>query len=194
MKTISKTNIEEQIIKKSRFIGIVTPITSEEEIPMKLQQVKNQYKNATHYCFAYRIDNKEKCSDDGEPSKTAGLPILNILKNLELTNILCIVIRYFGGIKLGAGGLIRAYSNTAKLVCTHATTSNLITGIYFQLSFAFDQQKIVDSILKDSTIIQKEYTNHITYSCKIEKIQFPAIQQQCNRWKIPIIIQKQDYL
>ena len=108
MKSIQKEITSEIIINKSRFITILTNINDIDKVKEKLEEIKKKYKDATHYCYAYIINNHEKCSDNGEPSGTAGMPILNVLKQNDLTNILCVVIRYFGGIKLGAGGLIRA--------------------------------------------------------------------------------------
>ena len=109
IKETTKNTIE---IKKSKFITILYRINNVEEVNTILYKVSSKYSDATHVCYAYILNNIEKCSDNGEPSGTAGLPILNVLKKKNLTNILAIVIRYFGGIKLGAGGLVRAYSNS----------------------------------------------------------------------------------
>ena len=100
------------IIKKSKFITKLYKINNINEINNILYNLKKEYKDATHVCYAYILNEIEKCSDDGEPNKTAGLPILNVLKKNQLNYILAVVIRYFGGIKLGAGGLVRAYSNS----------------------------------------------------------------------------------
>lgn len=97
------------IIKKSKFICILSNVSNIKEAEEILDQVKLEHKKATHFPYAYIIDNNIKKSDDKEPLNTAGLPILNVLQKKELNNILCIVVRYFGGIKLGHGGLIRAY-------------------------------------------------------------------------------------
>ena len=109
-------NINTIIINKSKFIALIYYIDNINEINNLLDKVKKEYKDATHYCYAYILDNSEKANDDGEPTGTAGLPILNVLKKENLNHVLCIVVRYFGGIKLGAGGLIRAYSNATKEV------------------------------------------------------------------------------
>lgn len=103
-------------IKKSKFIGLYYEVTNVEEIPSILNELKKEHKKARHIPYAYKIDNQVKKSDDKEPSGTAGLPILNIIEKNNLNNTLIVIIRYFGGIKLGAGGLIRAYANTAKEV------------------------------------------------------------------------------
>lgn len=104
------------IIDKSKFITTLYPVDTVEEANEILAVARKKYYDATHNCYAYVIDNGniQKCSDDGEPSKTAGFPMLDVLKKNDLTNILAITTRYFGGIKLGAGGLIRAYSSSVS--------------------------------------------------------------------------------
>ena len=117
MQSIKSITIEENEIKKSRFIAVLYPVKTEEEIVASLNDAKTRFSNATHYCYAYILgDNQEiqKSSDDGEPNKTAGVPMLEVLKKQNLTNVLAVVVRYFGGIKLGAGGLIRAYASAVK--------------------------------------------------------------------------------
>jgi len=103
-----------EIIKKSKFIGYIYDVEDEKQIKKIIENLKKENKKATHITYAYIIDNKEKYFDDAEPKGTAGLPILTNLKRNNLNNILLIVVRYYGGIKLGAGGLIRAYSKTAS--------------------------------------------------------------------------------
>ena len=122
MKSIEKNIEETYIINKSKFITKLYRIESEEEILNILDNLKKEYKDATHICYAYIISNTKRFNDDGEPGGTAGIPILNVLENNELDYILAVVIRYFGGIKLGAGGLVRAYSN-----CVSETVKNNIT-------------------------------------------------------------------
>ena len=101
-------------IKKSKFIGLYYHVDSVEEVNSILESLKKEHKKARHIPYAYKIDNTAKKSDDKEPSNTAGLPIYNILERKILDHALVVVIRYFGGIKLGAGGLLRAYSNAAN--------------------------------------------------------------------------------
>ncbi len=105
----------EIIEKKSKFIGILVRAESEDEIKTFLQDLKKEHKKATHICWACRLKTPfyEKALDDGEPSGTAGRPILNVLQKKDLQNVAIFVIRYFGGIKLGAGGLVRIYSKVA---------------------------------------------------------------------------------
>lgn len=106
----------EIVINKSRFISIMMPISNDSEVKDILKNLTKEFPKATHYCYAYRVSGKEKSSDDGEPSGTAGRPMLEFLSNNLLDNILVVVIRYFGGIKLGAGGLLRAYVDSCRSV------------------------------------------------------------------------------
>lgn len=113
--TIAKNTTYEQTIKKSRFICSIARVSSEEEAQQFIASIQTANKKATHNCFAYMIgdnDQIQRESDNGEPSGTAGIPILESLKLAKIHNVVAVVTRYFGGIKLGAGGLIRAYSNT----------------------------------------------------------------------------------
>ena len=151
------------IIKKSKFITKLYRLNTLDDINNILNELRLKYKDATHICYAYIINSQEKCSDDGEPSGTAGIPILNILKKNNLTNILAVVIRYFGGIKLGAGGLSRAYSNSVNDTLKLASITELIYGYLVEFEFAYDQVKLVDYILNNKDIISKEYNNNIIY-------------------------------
>lgn len=114
--TVGDIAVEREIIeKKSRFIAKVIKVNSEKEANEKIAEIKKIHRDARHNVFAYRIANgSERFSDDGEPSGTAGVPILNILRGEKIENVLVVVTRYFGGILLGTGGLVRAYSGAAK--------------------------------------------------------------------------------
>ena len=103
MYSIDKNVKNEIIINKSRFITFLFKLNKKDDVETLINKVKNEYKDATHYCYAYIIDGYMKCTDDGEPSKTAGAPLLNVLEKNKLDHILVIVVRYFGGIKLGTG-------------------------------------------------------------------------------------------
>lgn len=165
-----KESIENTIIiKKSKFITKLIKINSIDEVNKYLEETKKEFKDSTHICYAYIVNGQEKCVDDGEPSGTAGLPILNILKKNNLTNVLAIVIRYFGGIKLGAGGLVRAYSNSVNDTLKLTEIIELEEGYLVELEFSYDQVKLVDYILNDKTIINKEYNDNIVYSFYLNK-------------------------
>lgn len=112
MYVINKDIENEIVIKKSRFITKLIYIDDVNNVNNIINNLKKEYKKCTHIAYAYIINGKEKAFDDGEPSGTAGKPILNVLQKKKVTNVLAIVIRYFGGVKLGAGGLVRAYTNS----------------------------------------------------------------------------------
>lgn len=116
MKKIHDIIEAEIIIDKSRFITTLYPVKNVDEVNDLLSKIRKKYYDATHNCYAYIIDNGniQKCSDDGEPSKTAGYPMLDVLKKNDVTDVLAVTTRYFGGIKLGAGGLVRAYSSSVS--------------------------------------------------------------------------------
>lgn len=178
MKTIKKNVTNEIIINKSRFITKLIKISNETEIKEKLSYLKNEYKGATHYCYAYIIGNVKRFSDDGEPSGTAGMPILNVLENNDLTNILAVVIRYFGGIKLGAGGLVRAYTRSITECLNNTEIVSLTNGINFKIEFTYDNIKKFDNILKDSKITYKEYDNNVIYECCLTIENFMKIKKE----------------
>ena len=170
MKTIKENIKNEIIIKNSKFITILIKITNEKEIKEKLKQVKEDYPKATHYCYTYKIgENIKKASDDGEPSGTAGLPMLNILDKENITNVLAITIRYFGGIKLGAGGLIRAYSNSVKEALNKVNTNELINGYLVTITFPYNKEEEITKKIKKENIIEKTYLEEITYKVKLEE-------------------------
>lgn len=170
MKTIKENIKNEIIIKNSKFITILIKITNEKEIKEKLKQVKEDYPKATHYCYTYKIgENIKKASDDGEPSGTAGLPMLNILDKENITNVLAITIRYFGGIKLGAGGLIRAYSNSVKEALNKVNTNELINGYLVTITFPYNKEEEITKKIEKENIIEKTYLEEITYKVKLEE-------------------------
>lgn len=126
--TVSQTSCEEIVINKSRFIGCATPCTDESSALAFLQQIRLEYKAATHYCYAYIIG--ENCgimrySDDGEPGGTAGLPILEVMRAKGVVNCCIIVVRYFGGVLLGTGGLVRAYTQSAQKALASAMPARM---------------------------------------------------------------------
>lgn len=175
MKSISGEIINEIIINKSRFIAVLCNVNSKDDVNDKLKFYKDKYKDATHYCFAYIIGGYSKCSDDGEPSGTAGMPILNVLSSNDLTNVLCVVIRYFGGVKLGAGGLVRAYSKSVSEVLSCTDIVSLVSGFDIIIEFTYENIKQIDYLLKDIDVI-KQFDDNIIYSFKISESAFLEIE------------------
>lgn len=168
MKTINKTIKNELIIKNSKFITILFKLTSN-NVEELLKEIKQTYPKATHYCYAYIYKEEKKSSDDGEPGGTAGIPILNVLEKENLTNILAVVIRYFGGIKLGAGGLVRAYTKSITEALKQSNYLELIEGYKIEITIPYQEEKKLLYILKNATIIEKNYQESITYQVLISK-------------------------
>lgn len=163
MKSIISKEKYETNIKNSKFIGVIIPIESSYDIKNNLTKLKDEYKNATHYCYAFKLINDKGFSDDGEPNKTAGIPILNVIEGYDLVNVLVVIIRYFGGIKLGPGCLIRAYSNTCKEVINKSNKVDLINGLEVSITFNYSNEKEINYLLKNSIIKDKEYSDKCTY-------------------------------
>lgn len=137
--TLAKSAGSEQIIEKSRFIALISNVTTIEDTQMQRQRVRNEYPNARHYVYAYRLHEGrlEKASDDGEPQGTGGRPVLDLLQHRQLWNIQIIVVRYFGGVLLGTGGLTRAYGGTARLALEGADITLLIPHHIYQLRIPY---------------------------------------------------------
>lgn len=159
-------------VKRSRFIAILIPVLKSDEIVNIIEELKITYPKANHYCYGFLIGanaNNGGYDDDGEPSRTAGLPIFNMLKHYELTNTLCVVVRYFGGIKLGAGGLIRAYQNAAKLALENAPLFRRIDAEIYRIEFSYEHLGLVDKTLMNVNIKEKEFGKNICYDVITEK-------------------------
>lgn len=185
MYTIDKRYVKEIVIEKSRFICLLIPINNSNDVKYYLENIKNEYKNATHYCYAYITDFNQKYSDDGEPTGTAGNPILNVLKNKNLENILTIVVRYFGGIKLGAGGLVRAYT---KATSDCINISNIIKkeiGIILDITTSYENLNMIYMLLNENNIIEKNFDENINLTIKISLKNYNLIKdklkQICNK-------------
>ncbi|MBS7020464.1 MAG: YigZ family protein [Firmicutes bacterium] len=163
-------------IKKSKFITLLFPVHTLKEIESHLSEAKKLYPNANHYCYAYILESQKRCSDDGEPSKTAGMPILNVLEKQNLDHILCIVIRYFGGIKLGAGGLVRAYSNAVTDSLSGVTTTKLIFMYRVQFSFPYTLEKVMNQEFQ-LELLSKDYLEEITYDAYITEEELIQLKQ-----------------
>ena len=167
MKTIKENISNEIIIKNSRFIALVYRLNSN-NITDILEEVKETYPKATHYCYGYSYNEYKKYSDDGEPSGTAGAPIMNVIEKENLNNILIVIVRYFGGIKLGAGGLVRAYTKASTEALKLAKYLELDKGYKILIEFDYSDEKQVNYLLNDYEIIDKKYDEKITYTVLVD--------------------------
>ena len=168
MKIIKENREETYIKEKSKFIGLVYKVNNKEEVNEILNKCKIKHPLATHICYAYILPNAKKYSDDNEPMKTAGLPILTTLEKNDLNYVLAIVVRYFGGIKLGSNGLIRAYSNTISLAIAD-NIKEIEYAYIVHIEEDYSMSKQIDYLLKDCIIISKEYQDKISIKAIIKK-------------------------
>ncbi len=141
--------------KSSKFFGYAFPIQSEEEVKPIIEQLRKQHPHAVHYCYAYQIGTEKisyRANDDGEPSNTAGAPIYGQIQSFDVTNVLLVVVRIFGGIKLGVGGLISAYKTTAQLVLEEAEIIEKTIDISFLISFDYKNMNKVMRVIKEKKL------------------------------------------
>ncbi len=173
--TIEKEEYDEIIEKKSKFIGTIIPIKSVEDAENKIKEIKKKYYDARHNCFAYRvIDNEsivERSSDDGEPSGTAGAPMLNIIKQKNLCNILIVVTRYFGGILLGTGGLVRAYSQATENAIKKSTLVNKVKGLEVEIITEYKELEKIKYFcrIKNINIGDIKYNEDVTINLELKE-------------------------
>ena len=143
----------ELVEKKSKFIAYLIKINSEEEAILKINEIKKNHRDAKHHVFAYRIENGvERMSDDGEPSGTAGMPILEMLRAQNLQNILVVVVRYFGGILLGTGGLLRAYTTASKDAICKAEKVCAFLSDEYMITYEYNFHAMVSHFLNQMSI------------------------------------------
>ena len=167
MKTIINNYQNEIIIKNSRFITLLFKFYDNDDLNKYIEIAKKEYPKATHYTYAYITESFKKSSDDGEPGGTAGVPMLSLLEKEDLVNVLAITIRYFGGIKLGAGGLVRAYSKSVRDAITDDNLCEVVDGYEVEIIISYDKQKDLDYLLKDYEILNKEFSDNIIYTVLI---------------------------
>lgn len=174
-----KNNESTIIINKSKFITNIFCVDNLYEINNYLEQIRNKYKDATHHCYAYILDNTKRFNDDNEPSGTAGMPILDCLEKNNLNHVLCIVTRYFGGIKLGAGGLVRAYSNSVSNALNNTGKLELVNGYQVLIKFSYNKTDEINKLLDGYEIISKNFNNDVEYIVNIDKVLLEKLENIC---------------
>lgn len=195
-KTIKEDTSAEIVEKKSRFIANVFYIENVEEAEEKIKEIKKKYFDARHNCFAYRIATEskivERFSDDGEPSGTAGAPMLTVLAGNNLANILVVVTRYFGGTLLGTGGLIRAYTLSVKSALEKTNFEEKVKGLKVELQISyqdFEKFKYYCTV-KNIKICKIEYFEYINTKIELTKEMFCQIQKEKNELNFKILENK----
>ena len=141
--------------KNSKFFGYAFPISSEDEVKPLIETLRKQHPNAGHFCYAYQIGTDAftyRANDDGEPSNAAGMPIYGQIQSFSLTNLLIVVVRIFGGVKLGVGGLISAYKTTAQLVLESCEIVEKTIDIHFAISFDYKNMNKVMRVIKEKKL------------------------------------------
>ncbi|MCR5633602.1 MAG: YigZ family protein [Eubacterium sp.] len=182
---ITETGTSEVIIKKSRFLGIAANIDSEEEARELLNAIRKEHYSARHVCYAYSIgDNNPslKFSDDGEPGGTAGRPILDVVTNSGVSNIIIIVVRYFGGVLLGTGGLVRAYTESAQEAVKAAEKTTVWVTETFDITLDYGDFERVKSLIEkiEGASLEVAYTDKVVISATVP-------EKECDRLKQEII-------
>lgn len=165
MKTIKKPVQCEINVKKSQFICSLFPTKTKKESKEIIQQLNERYSDATHNCTAYIVSDGEGFDDDGEPGGTAGKPMINVLRKNEIHNVTAVVTRYFGGIKLGAGGLVRAYSKSVMEALGDAEIVEIEEYDVYEITFEYSDIKTADGEVRNNklTTINKEYSDKVSY-------------------------------
>lgn len=196
--TIAKNATYEQTIKKSRFICSIARVSSEEEAQQFIASIQAANKKATHNCFAYMIgdnDQIQRESDNGEPSGTAGIPILESLKLAKIHNVVAMVTRYFGGIKLGAGGLIRAYSNTTTEAIHQAGLVQRIKQAILKITVTYALHDPLLYYLKENNleVAGEEYGVNVETSIYVNEMDLKNVKEKLiNRFNDQLQITKGD--
>ena len=181
--TIAKNTTYEQTIKKSRFICSIARVSSEEEAQQFITSIQAANKKATHNCFAYMIGDNDRIqreSDNGEPSGTAGIPILESLKLAKIHNVVAVVTRYFGGIKLGAGGLIRAYSNTTTEAIHQAGLVQRIKQAILKITVTYALHDLLLYYLKENNleVASEEYGVNVETSIYVNETDLKDVKEK----------------
>jgi len=181
MKSIKHDIFSELVINKSIFYNYLFKVNTVEEVTTKLDELRSKHSDANHHCTAYIIGKNQeiqKYNDDGEPSKTAGMPMIEVLKKHDLTNILAVSVRYFGGIKLGAGGLVRAYTKGVAHNVKEIEFSNLIEYTTVSVIIPFDQIGNIEKYIRDHfEILDTVYSNEVTYIFNIKSKEYDSLER-----------------
>lgn len=184
MRTVGKECMIEFEEKKSKFIGYIKPVSTKEEAENFIEMIKIKHKDATHNCSAYKVtDNGQeyfKVDDNGEPKGTAGKPMGDIITYMEAENLVVVATRYFGGIKLGAGGLVRAYAKTAKLAIQEAGIVDYVKKETYILDFSYEKVVEVEQIIykNGDEIIEKGYHDRVTYKVSLSEESIKELREK----------------
>ena len=180
--TVAEEAQDEFIEKRSRFIGTIRPVTTAEQALELINSLKSTHWKANHNCYAYilREGNIQRYSDDGEPQGTAGVPMLEVLKREEITDVVVVVTRYFGGTLLGAGGLVRAYSHAAKVALDATKIVRMCQCVEFALEIFYPQYESVGRMLEPypMQLLDTGFADTVTLFVRIREDAYPKFVAQ----------------
>lgn len=168
--------------KKSRFLGEVIPVSSMQEAQEEIARVRKQYYDARHHCYAWILGedgSQKKAADDGEPGGTAGMPILRVLEGAGVTNVLCIVTRYFGGTLLGTGGLVRSYTTAAQDALAHAQIVRICSCTVLEIGLEYGLYDRVSYFLEQNHLTPRDvqYTDKVTITLVVQDAGVEQVQE-----------------
>ncbi|MFK8058898.1 MAG: YigZ family protein [Polaribacter sp.] len=194
-KTIEKPSKETLFKEKgSKFFGYAFPVLSEEDVKTCLEELKKKHHSARHFCYAYQLGIEKirfRANDDGEPNNSAGLPIYGQIQSFNVTNILIVSVRYFGGTKLGVGGLISAYKTSAQLTLEASDILEKTINIQYKLTFNYDLMNAVQRIIKEKNIeiINQKLEMYCEYVISVRKNDADAIFEIFeNLYKVEVVV------
>lgn len=164
-RTIENEVMVEQTINKSKFLSYLAPVQNEEEAKEYLLSIKKEHHKATHHCSAYICDDIERSNDDGEPASSAGMPMLQVLRGKDMNYVIAVVVRYYGGIQLGVGGLIRAYGSSVTQAIDSAIILKPSLVFDYDLFFPYEFINDVEIYLEDfASVVNRDYTDRVKYT------------------------------
>jgi len=181
--TVTQTFQAEYRTKGSKFLSFINPCDTTEEADKMLNKIRDIHPAATHHCHAFRIDPTEiteHSQDDGEPAGTAGLPILNAMRSANIVNTIIVVVRYYGGTKLGKSGLIDAYGKSAAVVIDKSILKKLVATHRFKITYPYDQQSLIDTLKHTFTLFETDssYTEHVQLILECPVMDLPRFEKK----------------
>lgn len=192
--SVSASRVDaELVVKKSRFIAHVLPIEDRAGALAGVEELRRRYPDARHHCWAYLLGDPADAAnagmnDDGEPAGTAGRPILNAISHAGLGDTLVVVVRYFGGVKLGAGGLVRAYGAAARQALDATPRRQVVPGVTLCLHVDFAREQALRHLLQqlDGQIVDVYYTSDVVMTASIPTVALPAFQERCGDLRVTV--------
>ena len=181
-RTVKEFNSDEYIVKHSKFIGYAKPVKTKEEAESFIDEIKRKHWDATHNVYAYVLknDNIKRYSDDGEPQGTAGVPVLDVIEKEKLYDVCVVVTRYFGGILLGGGGLVRAYSHSAKIAIDSAQIITMALCLDIEIVCDYSFYGKIETFLRNENaqLISSDFADNVKVLCRIKKDNYESFDNK----------------